>query len=150
MTEVELPVEERLVQLLQHLGIERAHVAARGGGDWGGLAARHPDCIASLTLICPRGMDPSALETLAPRLLVLAGDQGRPDTLVRQAVAHLQAATLITLRDYVSPTIYADVVADRSADIGAAMTDFLARMDQVQGIRTVALPRGEGEVAGIS
>jgi SAM-dependent methyltransferase len=29
-TEVELPVEERLLQLLQHLGIARAHVAARG------------------------------------------------------------------------------------------------------------------------
>jgi ubiquinone/menaquinone biosynthesis C-methylase UbiE len=69
---------------------------------------------------------------------------------VRQAVANLPAATLITLRDYVSPTIYADVVADRSADIGAAMMDFLARMDQVHGTRTVALPQGEGEVAEIS
>src|SRR5262252_1052198 len=149
-TEVERPVEERLLQLLQHLGIARAHIASRGGADWGGLAARHPDCIASLTLICPRGMDPSALATLAPRLLVLAGDQSRPDALVRQAVANLQAATLITLRDYVSPTIYADVVADRSADIGAAMIDFLARMDQVHGTRTVALHQGEGEVAEIS
>jgi ubiquinone/menaquinone biosynthesis C-methylase UbiE len=149
-TEVELPVEERLMQLLQHLGIARAHIAARGGADWGGLAARYPDRIASLTLICPRGMDPGALASLAPRLLVLAGDQGRPDALVRQAMAHLQEATLITLRNYVSPTIYADVVADRSADIGAAMLDFLARMEQVHGTRTVALPRGEGEVAGIS
>jgi SAM-dependent methyltransferase len=150
ITEVELPVEERLVQLLQHLGIARAHVAARGVGDWGGLATRHPDCIASLTLICPRGMDPGALATLAPRLLVFAGDQGRPDALTRQSVANLQAATLIALRDYVSPTNYADVVADRSADIGTAMVDFLARMDQVQGLKTVPLPRGEGEVAGIS
>jgi SAM-dependent methyltransferase len=95
-------------------------------------------------------MDPSTLATLAPRLLVLAGDQGRPDALVRQAVANFQEATLITLRDYVSPTIYADVVAERSADIGAAMMDFLARMDQVHGTRAVALPKGEGEVAGIS
>jgi SAM-dependent methyltransferase len=95
-------------------------------------------------------MDPSTLATLAPRLLVFVGDQGRPDALVRQAVAHLQGATLITLRDYVSPTIYADVVADRSADIGAAMMDFLARMDQVRGPRTVTLPKSEGEVAGIS
>src|SRR4030095_465772 len=150
ITEVELPVEERLLQLLQHLGIERAHVAARGGGDWGGLAARHPDCIASLTLICPRGMDPSALGPLAPRLLVLVGDQGRPDALVRQAMANLQEATLITLRDYVSPTIYADVVADRSVDICAAMLDFLARIDQMHGTRTVALPQGEGEDAGLS
>jgi len=150
MTAVELPVEERLLQLLQHLGIECAHFAARGGGDWGGLAARHPDCIASLTLICPRGMDPSTLGPLAPRLLVLAGDQGRPDELVRQVVGNLPEATLITLRDYVSPTIYADVVADRSTDIGAAMLESLARMEQVYGTRTVSLPGGEGEVAGIS
>jgi SAM-dependent methyltransferase len=149
-TEVELPVEERLRQLLQHLGIQRAHFAARGVGDWGGLAARHPDCIASLTLICPRGMDPSTLGTLAPCLLVLAGDQGRPDATVRQVVASLQGATLVALRNYVSPTIYADVVADRSYDIGAAMLDFLARMDQGHGSRTVSLPEGEGEVAGIS
>ena len=150
MAAVELPVEERLWQLLQHLGIERAHFAARGGGDWGGLAAKHPDCIASLSLICPRGMDPSPLSALAPRLLVLAGDQGRPDALVQQVVGNLQGATLITLRDYVSPTIYADVVADRSTDIGAAMLDFLARMDQRHEARTVSLPEGEGEVAGIS
>ena len=150
MTAVELPVEERLWQLLQHLGIERAHVAARGVGDWGGLVVRHPDCIDSLTLICPRGMDPSTLSTLAPRLLVLAGDQGRPDEIVRQAVGNLQEATLITLRDYVSPTIYADVVADRPADIGAAMLDFLSRMDQVSGTRARSLPGGEGEAAGIS
>ena len=102
---VELPVEERLVQLLQHFGIARAHFAARGGGDWGGLAARHPDCIASLSLICPRGMDPGPLGLLAPRLLVLAGDQGRPDGLVQQVVVGLPEATLITLHNYVSPTI---------------------------------------------
>src|ERR1044071_8858397 len=143
MAEVELPVEDRLVQLFQHLGIERAHVAARGGGDWGGLAARYPDHIASLTLICPRGMDPSALASLAPRLLVLAGDQGRPDALVRQAVAPLHGATLVTLRDYASPTIYADVVAERSADIGTAILDFLARMDQAHGSKAVSLREGE-------
>jgi len=95
-------------------------------------------------------MDPNTLGTLAPRLLVFAGDQGRPDEVVRQVVAHLQEATLITLRDYVSPTIYADVVAERSADIGAAMLDFLARMDQAHGSRMVSPPESEGEIAGIS
>jgi ubiquinone/menaquinone biosynthesis C-methylase UbiE len=150
MTEAELPIEERLLQLLQHLGIQRAHFAARGVGDWGDFAARHPECISSLILICPRGMDPGVLGQLAPRLLVYAGDQGRPDEIVRQVVTRLQGATLITLRDCVSPTIYADVVAERAADIGTAMLHFLARMDQVQKGGTVSLPEGEGEVAGIS
>lgn len=147
---VELPVEERVVQLLQHLGIASAHFAARSGSDWSGLAARYPDRIASLTLVCPRGMDPGLLASLAPRLLVLAGDQGRPDALVRQAVASFPQATLITLRDYVSPTIYADVAAERTDDIGTAMMTFLSRMDQQQALKAVSLPAGEGEVAGIA
>jgi SAM-dependent methyltransferase len=106
--------------------------------------------MASLTLICPRGMDPGTLGPLASRLLALAGDQGRPDALVREVVGSLQGATLVTLRDYVSPTIYADVVADRTDDIGAAMLDFLARMEQRQETRAGSLPDSAGEVAGLS
>ena len=104
-TAVQLPVEARLAQLLQHLGIQQAHFAARGVGDWGGLAARHLASIASLTLVCPRGMDPGILGALAPRLLVFAGDQGQADDRVRQVMAGFPEATLITLRDYFSPTI---------------------------------------------
>ena len=32
--EVEIPVEERILQVLQHLGIEKAHFAAQFAGDW--------------------------------------------------------------------------------------------------------------------
>ena len=37
-----LPVEERVIELMRHLGIEKAHVAAYLPGDWSGLLERHP------------------------------------------------------------------------------------------------------------
>ena len=41
-TETETLVEERIVLLLQHLGIEQAYFAARGQNDWHGLADKYP------------------------------------------------------------------------------------------------------------
>ena len=61
----------------------------------------------------------------------------------------LPDATLITLRDYFSPT-WADMIADRTEEIGSEMIAFLSRINQRQGGKEVTLPEGEGEVAGIS
>ena len=72
-TELERPIEERVMQVIQHLGLAPAHVAARVPGDWQGLARQHPEAIASLTLVCPQGMEPNLLSPLASRLLVIAG-----------------------------------------------------------------------------
>ncbi|MBI3329406.1 MAG: methyltransferase domain-containing protein [Nitrospinae bacterium] len=149
-TDVERPIEERILQVLQHLGIAQAHVAARVPGDWQGLATTHPEHIASLTLVCPQGMEPGILGPLASRLLVISGDQGRPAERTRRVVMNLPEATLHILRDYVSPTPYTDLAVDRTDEIKAAMTDFLARIDQRKGTRTVSLPEGNGEIAGIS
>src|SRR3990170_1786010 len=143
------PVEERIIQLLRHLGIEQAHFAACMPRDWGGLVSTHPASVSSLTLICPMGINVSALRANAPRLLVLTGDQGRPAEEAQRAVASLPGATLITLGDYFSPP-WADMIADRTEEIGSAMMDFLARIDRGRMGRTATLPEGEGEVAGIS
>ena len=150
MTDVERPIEERIVQVLQHLGIVHAHVAARVAGDWQSLAATYPQTIASLTLLCPQGMEPGILGPLAARLLVIAGDQGRPAERAQRVVMSLPEATLHILSHYVSPTPYTDLAVERTGEIGAAMTDFLARIDRQKGISAVALSAGTGEVAGIS
>ena len=96
MTAIErdLSTADRIVQVLHHLGIKRAHIAARIPGDWQGLASSHPEAIASLTLVGPLGMDPALLRQLAPRLLVIAGAQGPPADLVQQVIAGLAGATL--------------------------------------------------------
>jgi hypothetical protein len=47
MTDANLPVAERVVRLLKHLGIERAHVVGAVPGDWRSLATGHSDRLAS-------------------------------------------------------------------------------------------------------
>jgi hypothetical protein len=147
--DAERAVEERLVQLFQHLGLERVHMAARVTADWRGLATAYPDRLASLTLVCPTGLEATPLTALAPRLLLLSGDQGAPAEAVRQVMAALPEATLITLHDYFGHT-RADVLTDRTADVSTAMLAFLARMHQLHPVPPVHLPAQEGQIEGIS
>jgi pimeloyl-ACP methyl ester carboxylesterase len=70
MMTAERPIEECVVELLGHLGIERAYVAAGSAPtltDWHGLATRHPECIASLTVVSPPILDGSELAAIACR-----------------------------------------------------------------------------------
>lgn len=81
-TEADLSVADRLAQVLDHLGIERAHFAASMLADVTGFAKAHPERIASLTLVCPPRLDPSTLGALSARLVIIAGDQGSPAAMV--------------------------------------------------------------------
>ena len=134
-TEADLSVADRLAQVLDHLGIERAHFAASMLADVAGFAQAHPERIASLTLVCPPRLDPSALRALGARLQIIAGDQGRPAAMVRDAVTSLPEATVVWLPGYFSPP-WADVVADCTADIESAFLNVLSR-DQPQKDRAV-------------
>ena len=125
-TAADLSVTDRLTQVLDHLGIERAHVAASMLADVAGFVQAHPERIASLTLVCPPRLDPSALRALGARLLVIAGDQGRPAAMVRDAVTSLPEATVVWLPGYFSPP-WADVVADHTADIESALLNVVSR-----------------------
>ncbi len=147
--EQELPVEERIIRLLQHLGIKRAHFAARMPTDFTGLASAHPEAVSSLTLVCPPGTGGGALDAVAPRLLVLTGDRGGSAEALRRAATSLTGATLVTLGDYFSPA-WADVAADRTDEICSAMMEFLGRLDRTEEDKAPPLPEGEGEVAGIT
>jgi SAM-dependent methyltransferase len=147
--EIEPPLEERIVQVLRHLGITQAHVGASMAPDWRGLATRHTDLVASLTLVCPTALDPNDLSALASRFVVFTGDHGPQPERLRRSLAGFRDAALITLPDYLGET-WADVIADRTREIGDPMLEFLQRVDQQNGNKTLALPEGEGEVAGIS
>ena len=148
--ETEIPVEERVVSLLQHLGVSKAHFAGRGAGDWSGLVESRPEVISSLTLVCPLGFDPKVLASIAPRLLVFNGDEGAPAEMVRRNLAGLPDATTITLPGYRSPNTYADIAVERTDGIGSGMLEFLTRMGQQHETAPVAPPEGQGEVAGLS
>src|SRR6266498_2084233 len=89
--------EERIVQLLQHLGLDQAHFAARLDADWSDLVVHHPELVTSLTLIYPWGdLDEDLLRPLASRLLVV-DDAYLPETHAAQVIAQLPSVTRITL-----------------------------------------------------
>ena len=143
----DLSVADRLAQVLDHLGIEHAHFAASMLADVTGFVQAHPGRIASLTLVCPPRLDPSTLHALGARLLVIAGDQGRPAAMVRDAVTSLPEATVVWLPGYFSPP-WADAVADCTADIESALLNVLSSEEpqRDKGVRGNL----QGTVAGIT
>ena len=144
----DLSVEERIFQLLQHLGIPQAHFGARSAADWTGLAAAHPEVFSSLTLVGPIGVDLDAVGSLVSKLLVFNGDQGAPAARVNGVMEGAPAANLVTLQDYVVNG-WADVT-DHTEIIAPAMTNFFQRVG-AEGVGTGnAISEGEGEFAGIS
>lgn len=147
--EPEIPVEQRILQLLQHLGIARAHIAARAPEDWRGIATRYPERVASLTLVCPSGVDARALKPLGSPLLVIAAGQGALAERVSRPLMELTDATIHTLPDYAAH-LWSDVVSDRCENIATHMLGFLHEEDQRDGATAaVSLAEGEGEHAGL-
>lgn len=146
MAETNLLTADRLVHVLDHLGIERAHFAASMLADVIDIARTHPERMASLTLVCPPRLDPS-VRALGPRLLIIAGDQGRPGAMVRNSAASLPEATVVWLRGYFSPP-WADVVADCTEQVETAIVNILSS-EQAKSPRNL---HGDvrGEIAGIT
>lgn len=142
-----MSVEERLRELLHHLGIDQAHFAGRSPRDWTGLAARYPEVLSSLTVI--GGFDPQTVEHLAAKVLVVAGDQGPVAETVRSAMNRLPGAQLVFLRDYANLG-WSDVAVERNQELATAMLQFLARMNPPTARGSDPLREEEGEVAGIS
>ena len=145
----ELPVDERILQLLRHLGILQAHFAASNPVDWQGLVAAHPEVVSSLTLITPRAVDPAVASAVAPRLLVFNGDRGNPAEALQRSMAGLPDANIAVLQDY-QRSNSADVIANRWESIGPTVIEFLGRMNESRHTGSVTLVEGQGEVAGIS
>lgn len=143
------PMATRLLHLFQHLGFTRAHLAGRVPADWSGLVSANPEAVASLTLLCPGGLDPEAVQAVAQRLCVISGDDGAPGSAVRHAVATLPHTQLVTLPGYFGHT-RADLLTDRTDEIAAAFLAFLERMHQSQPLAAVRLRQASGTVDGIT
>ncbi len=140
----------RIVKVLDHLGLGAVHVAACMSGDWGELALKYQDRICSLTVVAPhlnKGI-PDRLEAFAVPALVITGDQGAPARRAHDLAVRFGNGELLELSNYSSP-MWADTIADRTADIAEALCDFLARAECEHSFSTAPLPQGEGEIAGI-
>src|SRR5689334_4425451 len=148
-SDVILPLEERVLQLFEELGIERAHIAARSVGDWQGFATAHPDRIASLSLLCPMALDMRPHAGLASRTLVITGGRGATAERVATVLQSVGGIASVRLADY-EALMWSDLAADRGSEIASAMHDFLQSVDRRPSPETLRLPETAGEAAGIS
>src|SRR4051812_4499135 len=93
----ELATEERIVQLLDHLGIEQAHFAANMIEDWGGLAAAYTARIRSTALICPGIADIPLLQKHVAHRLVILADEAPAGMSMDDVVAELSDTKYVIL-----------------------------------------------------
>jgi SAM-dependent methyltransferase len=142
-------IEERIIQVLQHLGVEKAHFAARMTQDWAGLATSYPEVISSLTLVCQTSIDPDPLQNLAARLLVVVPDQSPRIDDFRRTLTLLPEATQVNLPDCAG-MLWDDIIVESTDEIGHSMLAFMDRMDHQQTTSPATNDGAVGEVAGIS
>ncbi|MGE0699989.1 MAG: methyltransferase domain-containing protein [Hyphomicrobiaceae bacterium] len=141
---------ERIIALLDHLGIARAHFATQMPHDLASLARIAPSRMAGVVLCVPTRLDPTPFAGLASRLLLIAGDKGLTVGVVGRAVERLPGAHRHVLADYEAMG-WSDVVADRTAEVVDAMVRCL---DGVASDAAPAAPSrrlaASGEHAGLT
>jgi SAM-dependent methyltransferase len=125
--------------LWDHLGLAQVHVATQMAGD---IAEVAPERIASITLCVPSRLDPAIFAAVAGRVTMIASEHGMTAAVTAAALPRLPGAQRIILKGYDAPG-WADVVADRTAEIVAAF-------NALPPLQPVALPAGSGEHAGIT
>src|SRR5438552_7447855 len=144
-----LQVEDRIAQVLHHLGISRAHVGGGYAADAVSLVRAAPESIASMTLVCPFRLPAEPFRPFASRVLFIHGDRGPGAGSALRIAAALPEAQVLILDDYVD-AVWSDAVAERRPEIESALLSFLAALSESEALEPVQLPQGEGEVAGVS
>ena len=122
----DLSTAARLVGVLDHLGIKRAHVAAMIPGDIASLVATTPDRLAGVVLCTPFFLDPAPFAQLADRVLLVSGEYGPTFDVAVRAADRLAGAERYVLGGYEAQT-WSDVAADRTAELADRITGFLSR-----------------------
>jgi len=136
---------DRLLSLLDHLGLDRAHIATQMPGDIADLAAGFGDRLGGVVLCVPTRLDAVSFESLPERVLMICGERGLTAEVTARAAARLIGARRIVLAGYDAPG-WADVVADRTDEIVRETTGFLGALPA--GVPAVRA--GEGTHAGIT
>jgi ubiquinone/menaquinone biosynthesis C-methylase UbiE len=118
---------ERLVALLDHLGIGVAHVATQMPGDIAGLASGFGARLGGIVLCVPTRLDPAAFAGVPDQVLMICGEGGLTADVTARAAARLTGSRRVVLTGYDAPG-WADVVADRTDAIVSDMTGFLGAL----------------------
>lgn len=141
-------VGERILAVLSHLGLDKAHFCCRESADALNLLASGSARVASLTML-GTGSQLSDFDAVSGRMLWLVGDAGPAATRMRRQLAERPDIPVRWLLDY-PEFMWSDTVAERTQEVVDAVMGFLAKMDAgATPSESVALS-GEGEVAGIT
>jgi ubiquinone/menaquinone biosynthesis C-methylase UbiE len=137
-------VTDRLVALLDRLGVARAHIASQIPGDIAGLAAAHPGRLGGIVCVTPIRLDPAPFTGVAGQMLMVAGEYGPTWEVTSRALARLPGAERVILEGYEAQG-WADTAKDCTGELVAAMTGFL-------GSRAADVPKasGAGQHQGIT
>jgi ubiquinone/menaquinone biosynthesis C-methylase UbiE len=145
--EENLSATDRLVALMDHLGLGAAHFGTPIPRDISGLAAEHPARLAGIVLCVPSRLDPAAFADIAERVLMISGERGPAAEATARAAVRLPAAERAVLVGYDAPGSWSDAVAERTQEIAERIIAFLGgcRADMPRAVA----PRA-GVRAGIS
>jgi SAM-dependent methyltransferase len=149
--EIDMSATERLIALMDHLGLGAAYFGTPIPRDISGLAAEHSERLAGIVLCVPSRLDPAPFADIGDRVLMIAGERGPASDATARAAARLPAAERFVLGGYDAPGSWSDAVADRTHEITEQMIGFLERL-ATRG-RTAGMPhsaRTRGAHAGIS
>lgn len=141
-----LSVAQRLIHVLDHLGLPKAHFALRHPVDLVTLLEHAPERVASVVLQGATGR-PEPFVPVAARTLWVLGDAGPPGQM-RARLAMLPNAVVHWIKDY-SEFLWSDTAVHHTAELANTMLRFLQQMDTEGAPPPVSLS-GAGEVAGVT
>jgi len=145
--EPNLSQTDRLVALMDHLGLGAAHLGTPIPRDISGMATEYPERLAGIVLCVPSRLDPAPFADIAERVLMISGEHGPAAEATARAAVRLPLAQRSVLAGYEAPGSWSDAVADRTQEIAEQVIAFLGRHHA--DIPRAAAPKG-GSHAGIS
>jgi len=143
-----MPIENRLLRLLDHLGIGRAHFASSFPYAARLLAAR-PTAVASAILVRPGGFDPAPWQDYGERLLMVYGDATPSVPEIRRSLRAIPDVREAGLPGY-AQFPWSDVAVDRTRELQACMRAFLDQRTAKAHVPSIRPVESQGEVAGLT
>ncbi len=123
--ETSLSPTERLIGLMEHLGLGTAHFGTPIPRDISGMAVGHSERLAGIVLCVPSRLDPAPFADIADRVLMISSERGPAAESTTRAMARLPAAERAVLAGYEAPGSWSDAVAERTEEIADRMIAFL-------------------------
>jgi ubiquinone/menaquinone biosynthesis C-methylase UbiE len=115
----------RLIALMDHLGLGTAHFGTPIPRDISGVAAEYPERIARIVLCIPSRLDPAPFAQIAGRVLMISSERGPAAEATARAAARLPSAERSVLAGYEAPGSWSDAVAERTDAITERVIAFL-------------------------